>query len=185
MPACAMTDTMERRWATFDALPVDLIQRIAAMIPDNTDRVTQRYALCRTPMHSQSNQAIHWRKRYGACKACIAADITAACSESSCTYSCRGSAGQASHKPFTELHKLGTKSSVVHAYYTRNSGCRTKHRLHLVSKRFNEALKEPCEAWEHLTLHAKHISKVKYPPRASCLAPTTCCTHVTGHQNLR
>ena len=37
---------------------------------------------------------------------------------------------------------------------------RTKHRLHLVSRRFNEALKEPCEAWEHLTLHAKQISKV-------------------------
>lgn len=38
----AMGDGMDRPWATFDALPVVLIQRIAAMIPDNTDPVTQR-----------------------------------------------------------------------------------------------------------------------------------------------
>ena len=80
---CAMTDTMERPWATFDALPVDLIQRIAAMIPDNTDPVTQRCALCRAPMHSQSCQAVDWQKQFGVCKACIAANITAACSKSS------------------------------------------------------------------------------------------------------
>ena len=38
----AMSDSIERPWATFDALPVDLIQRIAAMIPDSADPVTQR-----------------------------------------------------------------------------------------------------------------------------------------------
>ncbi|CAL5223489.1 g6014 [Coccomyxa viridis] len=72
-----MAEGMEGPWATFDALPVDLIQRIAAMIPDSSDPVTQR----------------------------------------------------------------------------------TKHRLHLVSRRFNEALREPCDVWQNLTLHAKQISK--------------------------
>lgn len=43
--------------------------------------------------------------------------------------------------------------------------CRTKHRLLLVSRRFNEALREPCEAWEHLNLHAKQLSKVGHLPR--------------------
>ncbi|CAK0785297.1 hypothetical protein CVIRNUC_008504 [Coccomyxa viridis] len=66
-----------RPWTSFDSLPVDLLQRIAAVIPDPSDPVTQR----------------------------------------------------------------------------------TKHRLPLVCRRFNEALREPCEAWAHLTLHAKQISK--------------------------
>ena len=38
-----MAEDMEKPWATFDALPVDLIQRIAAMIPDSSDPVTQRW----------------------------------------------------------------------------------------------------------------------------------------------
>ena len=38
--------------------------------------------------------------------------------------------------------------------------CRTKHALCLVSRRCNEALREPCEAWAHLSLHAHQFSKV-------------------------
>ena len=43
--------------------------------------------------------------------------------------------------------------------------CRTKHRLHLVSRRCNEALREPCDVWQNLTLHAKQISKVAHLSR--------------------
>ena len=44
-----MAEGMDRPWATFDALPVDLIQRIAAMIPDSSDPVTQRWVLALYP----------------------------------------------------------------------------------------------------------------------------------------
>ena len=33
-----------RPWTSFDSLPVDLLQRIAAVIPDPSDPVTQRHA---------------------------------------------------------------------------------------------------------------------------------------------
>ena len=33
-----------RPWTSFDSLPVDLLQRIAAVIPDPLDPVTQRHA---------------------------------------------------------------------------------------------------------------------------------------------
>ena len=33
-----------RPWTSFDSLPVDLLQRIAAVIPDHLDPVTQRHA---------------------------------------------------------------------------------------------------------------------------------------------
>lgn len=62
---------------------------------------------------------------------------------------------------------------------TISNVCRTKHRLHLVSRRFNEALREPCDVWQHLTLHAKQISKVAYLLKitidcASSLIPPQC-----------
>lgn len=41
--SAAMAKGNGRPWTSFDALPVHLIQRIAAMIPDATDSVTQRY----------------------------------------------------------------------------------------------------------------------------------------------
>ncbi len=34
-----------------------------------------------------------------------------------------------------------------------------------MSRRFNEALREPCDVWQNLTLHAKQISKVAHLTR--------------------
>ena len=36
----------------------------------------------------------------------------------------------------------------------------------MVSRRCAEALREPCEAWGHLSLHARQISKVRGLPAA-------------------
>ncbi|CAL8471537.1 g11079 [Coccomyxa elongata] len=55
-------------------------------------------------------------------------------------------------------------------------GRRARHNLHIVCKRFNEALREPCEVWSYLQLHARSLSKCQ-PWFVNWLRPRAAAIH--------
>lgn len=58
--------------------------------------------------------------------------------------------------------------------------CRARHTLHLVCRRFNEALREPCEAWRYLQLHARQLIKVRHAIYSYSESVTSVLLHAQG-----